>query len=158
MQLKDVLTITFVAMLAVGCSQQASDVNSSAEKTTVNLRHLAERTSAPAEKKYTLHGSRISTPSDARSRYYLLWLRQPLLSGTQVALLRQELGSRVAYARVEVDCSKRLFHVLSVGPRRSFAETSIAYDGPLRSIEGLPLRQELAQSVCETAGTPLATA
>src|SRR6476661_5562433 len=98
MQSKDVLTSALVAMLAVGCSQQARDANSSAEQPMVNLRHLAERTSAPAEKKYTLQGSLISTPSDARSRYYLLWLRQPLLSGTQVALLRQELGSRVAYA------------------------------------------------------------
>lgn len=144
-------------LCATACTDTGT-TNTFDASNSVSLRNLTDQVSAPAQKGYVLQGDLIPTPSDTRSKYYLLRTRQPLLHGSRIALLRQEAGSRVAYARVEVDCSRRLFHVLGVGNRRSFAETSIAYDGPLRSIEGLPLRQELARFVCASAGTPLAAA
>ncbi|MEG8056133.1 hypothetical protein QP150_04545 [Sphingomonas sp. 22L2VL55-3] len=77
-------------------------------------------------------------------------------SGTIIAILRQEHDGKVAYARTETDCGKRLFHVLGVGPNRALVETNVAHDGPLRPIKGLPLREELATYVCNASGTPLA--
>lgn len=144
-------------LCTTACSNTGADGNAHAAE-AVDLRNLTEEVSAPAQPGYVLQGDLIPTPSDTRAKYYLLRSREPLLSGSRIALLRQEVGPRIAYARVEVDCARRLFHVLSVGNRRSFAETSIAYDGPLRPIDGLPLRQELASYVCKTAGTALAPA
>lgn len=148
------------AILLIGvtaCSDRAI-VDEASASNTVSLRTLADQTSSPAKDGYVLQGDLIPTPSDPKARYFLLRTRKPLLQESHIALLRQEVGSRVAYARVELDCAKRLFHVLSVGNRRSMAETSVAYDGPLRSIEGLPLRQDIAAFVCKSAGTPLAAA
>lgn len=123
----------------------------------VSLRNLTN-TSASAEERdnYTVQGHLIPTPSDPTARYYVLFQKEVLLDDTIVAVLREERNHRISYARVELDCNKRLFHVVGVGNRRSFAETDVAYDGPLRPIEGLPLRQELAASICQTNRTPLA--
>ena len=145
--------------LGLAACTGADQVDSSASATgTVSLRRLTEVTYAPAQEDYPLQGRLIPTPSDPKSRYYLLRKRRPLLSDAHIAIIRKESGPRIAYARVEVDCGKRLFHVLGVGNRRSFAETSTAYDGPLRSIDGLPLREELATFVCDASETPLAKA
>jgi hypothetical protein len=145
-----------ISICATACSNSSNGQDGGTENKVV-LRDLATRTSSLPSTADELRGDLISTPSDTRSRYYLLRSRKPLLRDSHVALIRQELNSRVAYARIEVDCSKRLLHVLGVGNRRAFAETAIAYDGPLRSIEGLPLREELATFICKTAGTPLAS-
>ncbi len=144
------------ASLLTACSGADAGGNQDTDGTRVSLRNLTDTTSAAARRDYEIQGSLIPTPSDRRSRYYLLWQRRPMLSDQMVAIIRQENGSRIAYARVGVDCGRRLFHVLGVGNRRSFAEMAIAYDGPLRSVAGLPLRQELAAYVCEAAGERLA--
>ena len=123
----------------------------------VPLRNLATTNvaaPAPPPEQMRVRGRLIPTPSDTSSRYFLLRERTAL-TGTTIAILRQERAGRVAYARTEVDCTRRLFHVLGVAGNRALVETEQAYDGPLRPIEGLPLRQELAGFVCEQAGTPL---
>lgn len=104
-----------------------------------------------------LKGTQIPTPSDTRSDYFLLRQRTGA-TGTIVAILREERGNRVAYARTELDCRQRLFHIVGVAPSRRTVEVATAHDGPLRSIEGLPLRADLAQFICAQAGTPLAPA
>lgn len=144
---------------AAACSPGAAEPQGSGSAQTVSLRHLTETSvAAPARDHYTIHGDLIPTPSHPDASFYLLRQRQPMLTGTIVAILREERAGKIAYARVEVDCAKRLFHVLGVGNRRSFAELAIAQDGPLRPIEGLPLRQELSSFVCQKNGTPLAIA
>ena len=85
-------------------------------------------------------------------------LRTALTQCPIVAILREERGGRVAYARAEVDCGRRLFHVLGVGASRASAEVAIAHDGPLRPMAGLPLREELGGYICRRTGTPLAPA
>ncbi|TCP96995.1 hypothetical protein C8J46_10726 [Sphingomonas sp. PP-F2F-A104-K0414] len=124
----------------------------------VSLRNLAETDVAvPKPEQLTVKGRLIPTPSDPTSRHFLLRERKAV-GGTIIAILRQEHDGKVAYARTETDCAKRLFHVLGVGPNRALVETNIAHDGPLRPIKGLPLREELATYVCEASGTPLAKA
>lgn len=125
---------------------------------TVSLRNLAATdVAAPAPATYTVKGDLIPTPSDTASRYFLLRERRAV-GGNVIAILRQEHAGRVAYARTEIDCGKRLFHVLGVASKRALAETNIAYDGPLRPIAGLPLREELASFICTRSGSPLTAA
>ena len=122
----------------------------------VSLRNLAEtEVAVPKPEQLTVKGRLIPTPSDPTSRHFLLRERKAA-SGTIIAILRQEHDGKVAYARTETDCGKRLFHVLGVGPNRALVETNVAHDGPLRPIKGLPLREELAMYVCNASGTPLA--
>jgi len=122
----------------------------------VSLRNLAEtEVAVPKPEQLTVKGRLIPTPSDPTSRHFLLRERKAV-GGTIIAILRQEHDGKVAYARTETDCGKRLFHVLGVGPNRALVETSVAHDGPLRPIKGLPLREELATYVCAASGTPLA--
>ncbi len=150
-----------LAMLgATACTgTQADQADAAAENQSVSLRGLADTTAATeTREEYKIHGKLIPTPSDTSARYFLLRERERLLADTIVAIIRQERTGRIAYARVELNCGKRLFHVLGVGNRRAFAETDITYDGPLRPIEGLPLRQELAAYICNVNGTPLAAA
>lgn len=129
--------------------------NQPPEGENVSLRNLVDSEVAGDPRPgYVLEGDLIPTPSDARSRYYLLRSRATP-TGTRIAILRQEKGDRIAYSRNELDCGNRLFHVLGVGNTRGGAEADIVYDGPLRPIVGLPLRQELAGYICEEAGTPL---
>ncbi|RYD21203.1 MAG: hypothetical protein EOP89_13605 [Lysobacteraceae bacterium] len=124
----------------------------------VSLRNLAEtEVAVPKPEQLTVKGRLIPTPSDPTSRHFLLRERKAA-SGTIIAILRQEHDGKVAYARTETDCGKRLFHVLGVGPNRALVETNVAHDGPLRPIQGLPLREELATYVCAASGTPLAKA
>lgn len=142
------------AMALAGCGEPVA--NDTAAVNGVSLRNLAETdVAAPAPERHTVQGRLIPTPSDTASRYFLLRDRTAV-GGTTIAIIRQEHAGRVAYARTEVDCTRRLFHVLGVAPNRALAETEQAYDGPLRPISGLPLRQELATFVCQAAGTPLA--
>lgn len=146
------------ATLACACSPAPTTDNAVTTNETVSLRNLAETEVArPAPATLRIRGRLIPTPSDTQSRYYLLRERKAL-TDTHIAIIRQERGNRVAYARAEVDCEKRLFHVLGTGPNRALVETNIVHDGPLRPIKGLPLREELARYVCETAGTPLKAA
>lgn len=121
----------------------------------VVLRDLVETDVAgPTPEHLRIQGELVPTPSDQLSRYYMLRQRHTL-NGTSIAILRQERGQRVAYARTEVDCGRRLFHVVGVAATRGRVESDVAHDGPLRSISGLPLRQELATFICEKGGTPL---
>lgn len=146
------------ATLACACSPAPTADNAATTNDTVSLRNLADTEVArPAREAYTVQGRLIPTPSDTSSRYYLLRERKAL-TDTHIAIIRQEHDNRIAYARAEVDCDKRLFHVLGTGPNRALVETTTAHDGPLRPIKGLPLREELASFVCQVAGTPLKAA
>ncbi len=149
---------TIVAMAALGACNTAEAPGNEQDNGTVVLRNLVETDVAGrAPSDLRVKGTRIPTPSDTASRYFLLRERKTV-TGTIVAIIRQERGDRVAYARAEVDCSKRLFHVLGVGDRRDRVEVDHAHDGPLRPVAGLPLREEMARYVCERSGTPLAPA
>jgi hypothetical protein len=144
--------LSLLALAACGMPQDDDETDDNG----VSLRNLGEtNVAAPAPVRFTVQGRLIPTPSDTASRYYLLRDRTAV-GGTTIAIIRQEHAGRVAYARTEVDCTRRLFHVLGVAPNRALAETEIAHDGPLRPIAGLPLRQELATYVCQAARTPLA--
>jgi len=149
------------ATLLVACSgeQPATTMSNDAMVDNgVSLRNLAEtEVAVPKPEQLTVKGRLIPTPSDPTSRHFLLRERKAA-SGTIIAILRQEHEGKVAYARTETDCGKRLFHVLGVGPNRALVETNVAHDGPLRPIKGLPLREELATYVCAASGTPLAKA
>lgn len=149
--------MTALPLLALAaCGTSRDDAADAIDGNGVSLRNLGEsEVAAPPPDRYTVQGRLIPTPSDTRSRYFLLRDRTAI-GGTTIAIIRQEHAGRVAYARTEVDCGRRLFHVLGVAPNRALAETEVAHDGPLRPIAGLPLRQELATYVCEKAGTPLA--
>lgn len=146
------------ATLLAACSGEQpanSTTNDTMADNGVSLRNLAEtHTAAPAPDSFTVKGKLIPTPSDPSSRHFLLRERKAV-GGTIIAILRQEHDGKVAYSRTEVDCARRLFHVLGVGPNRALAETNVTHDGPLRPIEGLPLREELAKYVCAASGTPL---
>jgi len=146
------------ASLTCACSPAptaADNAAGSAATEAVSLRNLGETDIArPVREPDRIAGRLIPTPSDTGSRYYLLRERKAL-TDTHIAIIRQEHAGRVAYARAEVDCDQRLFHVLGTGPNRALVETNIAHDGPLRPIKGLPLREELARYVCQVAGTPL---
>lgn len=148
------------AILLAACSaEQPAATNTDAiADNGVSLRNLAEtEVAVPKPEQLTVKGRLIPTPSDPTSRHFLLRERKAV-GGTIIAILRQEHDGKVAYARTETDCAKRLFHVLGVGPNRALVETNVAHDGPLRSIKGLPLREELATYVCDASGTPLAKA
>jgi hypothetical protein len=152
--LKPLGAATALLLAATACS---SDPGVAGEDPALTLRNLTETNmAAPIRESYPIEGDLIPTPSDTRTRYYLLRHRAPVLSGTVIALLREERGKVAAYARVEIDCAKRLFHIVGVGNRRAFAETSFKRDGPLRPIDGYPLRREIAAFVCDRHGTPLA--
>ncbi|RYD18175.1 MAG: hypothetical protein EOP89_17595 [Lysobacteraceae bacterium] len=147
------------ATLLAACSGQQPATTTSNDAMVdngVSLRNLAEtEVAVPKPEQLTVKGRLIPTPSDPTSRHFLLRERKAA-SGTIIAILRQEHEGKVAYARTETDCGKRLFHVLGVGPNRALVETNVAHDGPLRPIKGLPLREELATYVCNASGTPLA--
>ncbi len=146
------------AMLA-GCANGEEPANETVDGNGVSLRNLtASEVAVPAgDREFRLKGTLIPTPSDTQSQHYLLRERRAI-GGNVIAILREERGDRIAYARTEVDCGRRLFHVLGVGPSRATAEVAIVYDGPLRPMRGLPLREELGSFICERAGTPLAKA
>ncbi|MES3057060.1 hypothetical protein O6V14_15605 [Sphingomonas faeni] len=148
------------ATLLAACSGEPPATTNSDTMTEngVSLRNLAEtEVAVPKPEQLTVKGRLIPTPSDPTSRHFLLRERKAV-GGTIIAILRQEHEGKVAYARTETDCGKRLFHVLGVGPNRALVETNVAHDGPLRPIKGLPLREELATYVCNASGTPLAKA
>ncbi len=148
-----------VVLLATACSGGTEPAVNTAEGNGVSLRNLVEtEVAAPVrDRNFRLQGTLIPTPSDLQSRHFLLRERRTV-GGTVIAILREERGDRIAYARTEVDCQRRLFHVLGVGPSRATAEVATVYDGPLRPMAGLPLREELGGFICERAGTPLAKA
>lgn len=147
--------LAIIAVAITACSTQAS--NQADDDPELTLRNLTEsNVAAPLHDSYPIEGRLIPTPSDRKTQYYLLRHRIPMATGTVVALIREETGDKAAYARVEVDCGKRLFRIAGVANRRSFAETSFKSDGPLRPLNGFPLRQEIATFVCERQGTPLA--
>lgn len=147
------------ALTVLAACSAGTDAASGGEGGNVSLRNLTETDVArqAGEQEFRVQGNLVPTPSDTRSRHFLLRERKTV-SGTIVAILREEHDGKIAYARVEVDCAKRLFHVLGVGPSRAIVETARADDGPLRPITGLPLRQELSAYICERSGTPLAAA
>lgn len=143
-----------VVLFLAACSTDDEPV---ALNEQVVLRNLTETEVARPKPEYEpIQGELIPTPSDPAGQYYLLRHRTTLVD-TTIAILREEKGGRVAYARTEVDCARRLFHVVGVASTRGRVESDVAHDGPLRSISGLPLRQELAGYICDRAGTPLAT-
>jgi hypothetical protein len=147
------------ALLATACSGGSEPAGNVVEGNGVSLRNLVDTEVATPvrDRNFRLQGTLIPTPSDLQSRHFLLRERRAV-GGNVIAILREERGDRVAYARTEVDCTRRLFHVLGVGPSRATAEVATVYDGPLRPMAGLPLRQELGAFICERAGTPLAKA
>ena len=152
------LALAGATMLAACSGEQPATTvsNDAMVDNGVSLRNLAEtEVAVPKPEQLTVKGRLIPTPSDPTSRHFLLRERKAA-SGTIIAILRQEHEGKVAYARTETDCGKRLFHVLGVGPNRALVETNVAHDGPLRAIKGLPLREELATYVCNASGTPLA--
>ncbi|KQO13202.1 hypothetical protein [Sphingomonas sp. Leaf242] len=151
------LALAGATLLAACSGEQPATTNTDAMVDNgVSLRNLAEtEVAVPKPEQLTVKGRLIPTPSDPTSRHFLLRERKAV-GGTIIAILRQEHDGKVAYARTETDCGKRLFHVLGVGPNRALVETNVAHDGPLRPIKGLPLREELATYVCNASGTPLA--
>ena len=154
------LAVASATLLAACSGEQPATTtsNDAMVDNGVSLRNLAEtEVAVPKPEQLTVKGRLIPTPSDPTSRHFLLRERKAA-SGTIIAILRQEHDGKVAYARTETDCGKRLFHVLGVGQNRALVETNVAHDGPLRPIKGLPLREELATYVCNASGTPLAKA
>jgi hypothetical protein len=153
------LAATAAALLVTACSGGSDPAANAVDGNGVSLRNLVDtEVAAPVrDRNFRLQGTLISTPSDTQSRHFLLRERRTV-GGTVIAILREERGDRIAYARAEVDCQRRLFHVLGVGPSRATAEVATVYDGPLRPMAGLPLREELGSFICDRAGTPLAKA
>ncbi|MGN5373642.1 hypothetical protein [Sphingomonas hankookensis] len=137
--------------LLAACGASTAPDQQAALNNKVDLRHLVEtEVAGNGIERYPLEGVEIPTPSDAQSRYELL--RQRRTAGdTIIAILRQQRGDRFVYARTEVDCARNLFHVVGVADTRAHVETNVAHDGPLRSTEGLPLRQELSRFICARA-------
>jgi hypothetical protein len=147
--------LTILACVLVGACSGGERTDDAGGNASVTLRNLANTDVAAAGPvRETMEGDLVPTPSDPGSRYYVLRQRRAA-SGNIVAILRQERGERTAYARTEVDCAGKLFHVLGVGRSRAGVEVDMTTDGPLRPIAGLPLRQELARYVCQRGGTPL---
>ncbi|KQM61362.1 MULTISPECIES: hypothetical protein [unclassified Sphingomonas] len=137
------------AMLAA-CGSTSSEPEATMNN-TVDLRHLVEtEVAGNGIERYPLEGVEIPTPSDAQSRYEVLRQRRTA-GGTIIAILRQQRGNRFVYARTELDCERNLFHVVGVADTRAHVETNVAHDGPLRSTDGLPLRQELSRFICARA-------
>ena len=156
---KTIAAALAAGMLVTACSGGSEPADAANEGNGVSLRNLADtEVAVPAgDRNFRLQGTLIPTPSDLQSRHFLLRERRAV-GGNVIAILREERGDRIAYARTEVDCARRLFHVLGVGPSRATAEVATVYDGPLRPMAGLPLREELGAFICERAGTPLAKA
>ena len=156
---KTIAAALAAGMLVTACSGGSEPADAPNEGNGVSLRNLADtEVAVPAgDRNFRLQGTLIPTPSDLQSRHFLLRERRAV-GGNVIAILREERGDRIAYARTEVDCARRLFHVLGVGPSRATAEVATVYDGPLRPMAGLPLREELGSFICERAGTPLAKA
>lgn len=141
------LLAAFPVILLAACAPEPPAANEQ-----VDLRNLIETPEAgPPPRNLRIEGDLIPTPSDAQSRFYLVRSRQPI-DGTTISIIRQERGDRVVYSRTQTDCGNGLFHVLGTGSSRGEVEADVAYDGPLRSTAGLPLRQELATFVCEQSG------
>lgn len=152
--MRNLVVLACLSMMACSNPDRTEAERNDASVTLRNLADTGVAASAPVKK--TVQGDLIPTPSDEKSRYYLLRQRRAV-SGNIIAILRQERGDRVAYARVEADCSGRLFHILGVGASRRSVEVDMTTDGPLRPIAGLPLRIELARFVCARGDTPLAS-
>ena len=151
--MRSTMMAVMVGLAITGCSW-APDAEEG-EAGNVSLRNLTtSEVAAPTPETLRVQGTLIPTPSDTQSRHFLLRERRAI-GGNIIAILREERGDRVAYARTEVDCARRLFHVLGVGSSRASAEVAIAHDGPLRPMAGLPLRLELGSYICARAGTPL---
>lgn len=123
----------------------------------VTLRNLtsSEVARVPESRAFPLKGERVATPSDPATAYYLLRVRTAV-TGNVIALLREERGPRIAYARTETDCRTARMRIAGVGDTRGRAETADAPEEALRPIEGLPLRVELATAICAHSGLPLA--
>jgi hypothetical protein len=154
--MKRMMVMAAAGWMVAACSGAPGGNDSAAGN--VSLRNLAASEVAVEPRSADrLEGTLVPTPSDPQSKHYLLRERRAI-GGTIVAILREERGGRVAYARAEVDCGRRLFHVLGVGPSRASAEVAIVHDGPLRPMKGLPLREELGGFICQRAGTPLPAA
>lgn len=141
------------------CSSSSADSGQAAAGPPVTLRTLADSgyATVPQSRDFALKGQKVATPSDPRSDHYVLRVRTAV-TGNVIAMLREERGARVAYARTETDCSTGRMHILGVGSTRGEAEVAHVEDGPLRPMKGLPLRQELARAICERSGTPLTVA
>ncbi|WP_156460574.1 hypothetical protein [Sphingomonas sp. Leaf407] len=147
-----VATMAFSLLAACGGanSRDVTEVAATGDN-GVSLRNLVDTPIAgDGAERYKLEGVAIPTPSDPRSRYELLRQRRTA-AGTTIAILRQQRGSKVAYARTELDCEQGLFHIVGVADTRAHVETYTAHDGPLRPTEGMPLRQELSRFICERA-------
>lgn len=148
--IRSTMAVLAGAMLAA-CGNSTSPENAATMNNTVDLRHLVEtEVAGNGIERYPLEGVEIPTPSDAQSRYEVLRQRRTA-GGTIIAILRQQRGDRFVYARTELDCERNLFHVVGVADTRAHVETNVAHDGPLRSTDGLPLRQELSQFICARA-------
>lgn len=147
--------VALLLLAASACSAGSQQYTQS--HTDLRLRNLTQgHVAAPLRDSYPVKGDFIPTPSDTQTRYFLIHQRAPLFGNTVVALLREEGQGKAAYARVEMDCGRRMFHIIGIGNRRSFAETSTNSEGPLRPIRNEPLREEIASFVCAQHGTPLA--
>ncbi|MEP9401591.1 hypothetical protein [Sphingomonas sp. VNH70] len=139
------------ALLAACNGANSRTVEVPTSENGVSLRTLVDTPVAgDGRERYPLEGTVIPTPSDPQSRYELLRQRRTAV-GTTIAILRQQRGDRVAYARTEVDCANNQFHIVGVADTRAHVETYTAHDGPLRSTDGMPLRQELSRFICDRA-------
>ncbi len=147
--MKRYLVIGAVALTLGACSGNATEEAANNQEAAIVLRDLAaSNVSSPAPPELKIPGVEMTTPSDTRSKYFLLRQR-PTVIGQTIAIIRQELNGRVAYARLELNCEQRLLHVVGVADTRARVETSVAYDGPLRPVEGLPLRGEMLDFICK---------
>ncbi|KQM63614.1 hypothetical protein ASE75_10835 [Sphingomonas sp. Leaf17] len=137
------------ALSLSACGGSAIEEAANNQQAAVVLRDLAaSNISSPAPPELKIPGVEMTTPSDTRSKYFLLRQR-PTVIGQTIAIIRQELNGRVAYARLELNCEQRLLHVVGVADTRARVETNVAYDGPLRPVEGLPLRGEMLDFICK---------
>jgi hypothetical protein len=142
------MATTMGFLLLAACGGTPPEAPAVAQGNDITLRNLVDSGVArTGNERHVLEGTLIPTPSDPQSRYELLRQRRTL-AGTTIAILRQQRGDRVAYARTELDCERNLFHIVGVADTRAHAETYGAHDGPLRPTEGLPLRQELSRFIC----------
>ncbi len=143
--------VLLAGAMLTACGGSSPPAPEATTNSTVDLRHLVEtEVAGNGIERYPLEGVVIPTPSDAESRYEVLRQRRTA-GGTVIAILRQQRGDRFVYARTELDCERNLFHIVGVADTRAHVETNVAHDGPLRSTDGLPLRQELSRFICARA-------
>ncbi|KQM86127.1 hypothetical protein ASE67_09730 [Sphingomonas sp. Leaf23] len=143
--------VLLAGALLAACGTSTPPAPEATANETVDLRHLVEtEVAGNGIERYPLEGVEIPTPSDGQSRYEVLRQRRTA-AGTIIAILRQQRGDRFVYARTELDCERKLFHVVGVADTRAKVETNVAHDGPLRSTDGMPLRQELSRFICARA-------